>query len=297
MKKINYILTLLILVMSVFSLTEASTSLSAEKSSFKIFINSIEQKFESPIAVINGSIYLPIREICDKLKIDLKWDNKSKSIYIDEKKADLHFFETPDYKYGFADENNNVVIEPIYSYAEEFSEKRALVCKNPNASGEFGFIDENGEEVIPCIYYNAESFRDGAAVVSLAENTDEGKYIYIDKEGNRLFDREFDAAWSFSEGYAVVLKEGRLFPRTKGSELPKWSYINKEGEYATELDFEDAGTFSNGYASVKNNGKWGIINRNFELVIPYKYDEIKIVENAVGEIYGRIGENWDKIKI
>ena len=272
----------MILVISIFSLAEASTGLCAEKSSFKIFINVIEQKFKSPIAVINGSIYLPIRKICEKLKIDLNLD-------IDERKTKLHFFETPNYKYGFADESNNVVIKPIYFYAEEFSEERALVCKNPNDSDEFGFIDENGKEVIPCIYYNAESFSDGAAVVYLSENTDEGKYIYIDKEGNRLFDREFDAAWSFSEGYAVVLKEGRIFPRAKGRELPKWSYINKEGEYATELDFEDAGTFFNGYAGIKNNGKWGIINRSFELVIPYKYDEIRVAENAVGEIYGRTG--------
>lgn len=296
MKKLKFLL-IIVLVLSIYSLSEASTSLLAEAGLFNIFINGREEKFKKPIVTINGDTYLPLREVCDKLKINLNWDSNSKSIYLNIKEAGIHVFETIDGKFGFADKDNNVVISPTYSYAEEFFEGRALVSKSSSAAGQFGFINESGEEVIPCIYYDATSFNEGIAVVSLAEHTEAQKFIYIDSNGDKLFNKEFDAASGFSEGYAVVLKEGRLFPQIEESSKPKWSYINKNGEFATDMVFEEAGDFFNGYACVKNNGKWGLINSKFEIVVPYQYDEIKILKEAKGEIYGRINNNWGKIII
>lgn len=118
----------------------------------------------------------------------------------------------------------------------------------------------------------AYNFSDGVALVSLATHTDENKWTYIDKQGNRLFDKEFELANSFSEGYAVVLKEGYAAPLP--TEVPRrWAYIDKTGEFVTKSDFEEAYDFKGGYAIVKNNGKYGVIDKGLNLVIPYEYDD------------------------
>ena len=45
--------------------------------------------------------------------------------------------------------------------------------------------------------------------------------------------------------------------------------MGKKGE--TNV-FDDAEPFSDGMAAIMNNGKWGYINRKFDLVIPCQYD-------------------------
>ncbi len=57
-------------------------------------------------------------------------------------------------KYGYADENNNVVIAPKYDRAKPFLCDRAKVC----VKGKYGFIDRSGDEIISIIYDNANDF-------------------------------------------------------------------------------------------------------------------------------------------
>lgn len=78
-------------------------------------------------------------------------------------------------KYGYADQTNTVVIEPIYTQAKPFSCDRAKVCRN----GHYGYIDRSGEEVIELKYDRAYDFNNGRAEVVL-----NGKHIIIDTDGN-----------------------------------------------------------------------------------------------------------------
>src|SRR5690606_26965947 len=47
--------------------------------------------------------------------------------------------------------------------------------------GKFGYIDDQGNEVIPVIYDMATSFEDGMAMVQK-----NGKFGFIDKQGNEI---------------------------------------------------------------------------------------------------------------
>ena len=90
-----------------------------------------------------------------------------------------------------------------------------------------------------------------------------------------MFDKEFILAKGFSEGYAVVLKNGYGAPVPPSvSEKNVWSYIDKTGEFVTDLEFEEAYDFCDGYAKVKVDGKWGMIDTNFNFIIPCQYDDI-----------------------
>ena len=80
-------------------------------------------------------------------------------------------------KYGFADENNNVVIAPKYDRAKPFICDRAKVCLN----GKFGFIDRSGAEIIPIIYDKASDF-----CAEQAETVLDGKTIIIGMNGQTI---------------------------------------------------------------------------------------------------------------
>ena len=189
---------------------------------------------------------------------------------------------------GYKDDKGTVVIEPIYLNAGVFCEGLAVVT---GQNGKYGFIDMSGREVIPCVYFEAYDFNSGAALVSLAAHIDEDRWTYIDKQGNRLTEKEFALARNFSEDYAVVLKEGFGFPVPPRADIPKkWSFIDKSGHFATELDFQDARGFQNGYAWVKNNGKWGVADKAFNLVVAYQYDEIRALDN--GSFSAKKGDVW-----
>ncbi len=286
MKKV--IIACIILAVSITSLVVFAFSdkeLLAQIETFKVVVNGSEKAFEKPIVTINDNAYIPLREAAEMLGMEVHWDGESQTITInrpsEEEEAMLFPFESNG-RWGYMNAQGEVIVEPEYVEADTFSDGLALVRKSPGADGQYGYIDQNGNVVIPCSYYMAYPFHSGAALVSLATHTDEDRWTYIDKNGNRLFEKEFILARSFSEDYAVVLKEGYGFPVPPDIDIPKkWSYIDKSGNFATELDFEEARGFCNGYAMVKNDGKWGVIDKDFNLVVPYQYNDIGELENAL----------------
>ena len=300
-KGVSLMVLIVVVMSSIMSLVGAASDqdVLARIVPFKVFANGIEKTFEQPIVIIEERTYIPLREAAETLGVDVNWHGERKLITLDTpsivEEERMHPFELEGL-WGYINERWEVVLPPKYHWAEEFSEDLALVSKSSGSDGQYGFIDKAGNEVIPCIYYQAYSFNSGAALVSLATHTDEDRWSYIDTQGNRLFEKEFVLAHSFSENYAVVLKEGYGFPMPPALDIPKkWSYIDKSGEFATELDFQEARGFDRGYAQVKNDGKWGVIDLEFNLVIPYQYQNIGAFENGLFHV--QKGEDWVYIDI
>ena len=110
-------------------------------------------------------------------------------------------------------------------------------------NGKWGFIDKQGNTVIPCKYDGAESFSEGLAAVKL-----NGKWGFIDKQGNMVLPFKYDIAESFSESLAWVKLND------------KYGLINKQGNTVIPCKYDDAYPFREGLASVVLNGKMGHIN-------------------------------------
>ena len=106
---------------------------------------------------------------------------------------------------------------------------------------------------------DAYIFREGYAVVKKG-----GKYNHINKEGKLLKETWWDYVYNFFEGYAVVKKGG------------KYNYINTECKLLTEEWWDDAYDFFEGYAVVKKDRKYNYINREGKLLSAewwnYAYD-------------------------
>lgn len=145
-----------------------------------------------------------------------------------------------------------------YDYIDNFHEGLAMVTKGDK----YGFIDKMGNEVIPCIYdimeYTDCSFHEGLAFVRQGDSG-----YFINKEGKKAFDFKYDAANHFSDGLAIVRKDGKTgYIDTKGNEV-----IALSDKYA----YYD---FSEGLAAVGKDGKYGFIDKSGNLVIPINYDDI-----------------------
>ena len=89
-----------------------------------------------------------------------------------------------------------------------------------------------------------------------------GKYGYKEKSGKIIIPANYDRAWNFSEGLAVVEVDG------------KRGFIDTTGKMAIPAGFDVAGSFSQGLASVKIDGKWGLIDKSGELVISCGFDNV-----------------------
>lgn len=132
-------------------------------------------------------------------------------------------------------------------------------------NGLYGYKSADGNVIVPPKYVKAWQFFEGAALVVLPE--DPYRLRYIDTNGDYLFEKTFCAANDFHYGYALALV----------GTGPKYSYIDKTGEFATKLRFDDAEDFSTGFARVQLNEKWGIVDTNFDFVVPCEYEKDEVL--------------------
>ncbi|EAK0978971.1 WG repeat-containing protein [Campylobacter lari] len=112
-------------------------------------------------------------------------------------------------------------------------------------NGKWGFIDKNGEIIINPIFDNVSNFKENLASVKI-----NGKWGFINESGKFITEPIFNYAWNFKENFASIrLKE-------------KWGFINKNGNIAIKPIFDYTLDFNENLAGAKLNGKWGFIDKS-----------------------------------
>ena len=124
--------------------------------------------------------------------------------------------------------------------------------------GKWGFIDTEGNLVIEAIYDGAESFSEGKAAVQL-----DGRWGFINASGDTVISFTFQSVVSFSDGMAVY-GEGAYY-----------GYINEKGERVTGADFRYASSFKEGIGCVlkKDGSAYGFVNKDGAMVTDFIYAE------------------------
>ena len=220
-----------------------------------------------------------------------------------------------DNKWGCIDTKGNTIVPFVYSYMHSFVNGLCGVSMNEKE----GFIDTKGRLVIPCIYKECSIwysegyaevlddfsylniinkknkvldveksygtsyddkvyFREGLGITKI-----DGKYGFIDIDGNLVIPCKYDKAGPFINGFAEVMIDGR------------WGFINKSGQNITPYKYSQLCYFYGGYAEVKGNRYWGVVNTNGDEIVPCEYsfnnfsidkqNELIIVE-APNSLYG-----------
>lgn len=124
----------------------------------------------------------------------------------------------------------------------------------------WGYVDAEGAFAVPTRYVDVQPFKDGVAWVREPGNE---TWTLIDDDGNHLVGPEtgYRTVGSFSDGLAWVSRE------TTGN----WLAVDKSGAVVVSTGYRDVRPFRRGIAAVRQDGGWGAVNANGELVVPFSY--------------------------
>lgn len=174
-------------------------------------------------------------------------------------------------KWGFITKEGKIITPPKYDHiGAHFID--GLLWVNLGGSidtasnvsgGKFGLIDSTGKEVLPITYQSDQLARQ--TYLEAKENVQwrpVGKqYALYDKKSNRKISKNYDKYWNWIEGKAGVSLNER------------YGYIDKTGKEMIPVVYEDIRLkYSYTGAFVKKNGKWGFLNWQGNIVLPFQYD-------------------------
>lgn len=191
--------------------------------------------------------------------------------------------------WGYSSPDRTIVIRPAYDEANWFVSGYAVVKKN----GKYGYINRAGKMVIPAKFYAAKPFRygyfdnagkhvEGGKTIQNADSVlfagaapkPDGVEICINTKGQRMSKCPAINEASVQDNTQVV----------STSTEKVYSLVNNAGLYDKLVDdYKIAGDDNAYYVGVKNN-MYGVINKQFETVLPFEYSSVKVL-NVAGVPY------------
>lgn len=136
----------------------------------------------------------------------------------------------------------------------------------------YGYCDSTGHLVIPCQYDYAFPFQEGRALINIKEG-DRDHYGFIDQAGDIVIPAVYDNAHSFSEGFAAVGMGDE-----QGRNIERWGFVDMLGNVAIPLKFRGVGSFHEGvsdftdtFKSTNQGYDMGFIDKSGAVVIPANF--------------------------
>ncbi len=135
--------------------------------------------------------------------------------------------------------------------------------------GKYGFIEKNGNWHLEPRFDSLGNFTNG-----LADTYKNGKAGLINTKGEQIIPNEFDFIGNISDKRILVLLNN------------KYNFSDRNGNFISNEYYEDAQDYSNGRASIKysKNEKWGYIDKKGNLKIDTIYDYAYDFHNRKAEV-------------
>lgn len=145
--------------------------------------------------------------------------------------------------------------------------------------GQTAYFDLNGKIVLPFSneYDSYGNFTEGVARV----RTKDEKWGFIDKKGVLVIEPSFHFVEEFADGMAVVRNEKELH-----------GAINKNGELVIDHQFRTLTNFENGYACFGDINKWGLIDKQGNIILRQEYVFIDKVKDGKVRVQVQEGEDF-----
>lgn len=81
-KKVLAIFVVICIVCSSFAIAQGDAIFDIIKYNFNIFYNGNELKFDSPVLLINGQTYVPLRDFAEEAKLNVEWNGETEEIML-----------------------------------------------------------------------------------------------------------------------------------------------------------------------------------------------------------------------
>lgn len=182
--------------------------------------------------------------------------------------------------------NTIALLENIeeYSGCEKFKDG-LLRVKERIDQGEYKivFINKNGIKVIETDYEDVSEFNEG-----LAYFKKDGLFGFINKEGKEVIEPKYDEVSNFYKGVAVFIRDYAS------------GILNKKGEEIVKPKYDEIMHNKYGLMNVKRNGLYGIINTDGKEIVEPKYDRIYVYSDDLALVkkngkYGYIDKNGNEV--
>jgi WG containing repeat len=193
---------------------------------------------------------------------------------------------------GYIDTNGQIVIEPKYKYCRPFSEGIA----NVEVEDGWTFIGRDGAPITSDVFQSVSQFADGRGPAKTSD-----RWGYIDRDGHFAISAQYEHAWPFSGGHAIVYPlndwrcavidtMGTIVFQPDGTDCrgsietslvirggpdfkSKYAYLRADGSPLTAFRFDWAEAFTEGLAAVRVDGRVGFINSQGKEIIPGQFDD------------------------
>ena len=110
-------------------------------------------------------------------------------------------------------------------------------------------------------YIKAEEWNQ---IISKITKREERGYGYLDFDGNKIIEDQFDSATDFTDGLGVL----------KIINLDKYAIIDKNGTVKYTFECKTLSNFSNDRAVFKKGTEYGVINKDGKVIVEAKYKYI-----------------------
>jgi hypothetical protein len=213
--------------------------------SISVYSQEIElYKKDGKVGLIKGNtVVLPaIYDRISDFKMSLAWIYKDKKI-------------------GLINKKGEVLLQPTYDEAKNFSGKPGHYLALVKLNNKFGMIDMKGHEEIPLKYDSLQSFfAEGMAYAKL-----NGKWGFIDSLYKVSIPFQYEAidTWQGFYGGVIAVKSGG-----------KWGAINKKGAMVVPFKYTSAISNMGDLVTVTLDGKYGFYNKSGKELCPPTFDEI-----------------------
>lgn len=196
--------------------------------------------------------------------------------------------------YGLIDNNGAEILPFEYDKIGEFGDSLALIAKN----GKYGYVNVKGEIVIPLKYeFQTEALVWGKFENGTVKFMKKGKYGILDVKGNEVFAALFEDVGKYSKTELIAVKKrgkwgysdqalhlaltykyelSKTFENGRGKVKTEdgWQLIDSKGKFLLDSAYSEI-INADSLLFVKSNHQWGILDREFKMVLPLQYDAIK----------------------
>ena len=204
-----------------------------------------------------------------ELVIPITYSHVKSSVY----KDDISILCKKDGKWGAIGQEGSIHVPFIYDELGDYYNGHPCYARKEN---KYGFIDEFNNEIIPFKYSTVHGFPYEGSLAVVSEN---GKYGYVDLNGKEIIPLKYEFAGSFdfvddkveNAIAGIVINKKLGFINGKDKLIIPCIYDYEVSGSGCEKEVR--GGFWGPTGVVKKGGKWGIINRKGEVLVPFLYDD------------------------
>jgi hypothetical protein len=178
----------------------------------------------------------------------------------------------------------------MYIYVNDFVEDSLPFARCIFKDGSYGLLDKNFQVVKKNMVYVGK-FSSG-----VARFTTKGRVNVVNTDKTPYFNETYNNfAYHISSFAPVNLRFG--FGKDEKNvmviEYPEWGVMDSLGNVLhNKIDYSYIDEFYHDRAIAFKNGKWGVINKRNEIVIPFQYDKISYLVNTDNRLF-KVERNKD----